>query len=545
MNTATQIDSPRQPKLGLPADDRFDDFAAIAGARFIIAMTNGPIFTTSVPLFDRYLDAAPQGERQVRNCHCCRRFFDHVGGLVTVDAEGVTHSALWSPSARGFAPVPPMYADAAKALEVSLRNAPIAGVFVTSQRVIGIPATPPWTHFAVDIPADRVWTLKVKAAHEVAAEKREDRRMIERALSEFPIDVVRKALALLTSGQLFRSEKCIGVAKWLVELHEARAATKDARRIDALTWRAIATAPVGYAHVRGGMIGTLLEDVVAGLAFADVKRKFDSKMDPLAYMRPQAAPTTGNIAAAEKLVEKLGIARSIERRFAKLADVQTLWTPAPPKTIASAPSAVFGHLLPKSPSEPVDLGTPPAVTTWVKFLATVLPTADAIDFFVPRGPIGYFAMVTAAHADAPPILQWDLPEKRNHVSWYTHSQGSFPSAWNLRAGDWHPVTALVEQPSSWARDGRFTHHGESVMFALKGARDVSHTTSGGLFPEQLKSELHEVRATIEAHAKNATIAGRDEAEVCGPRITKGRPGDLLVRVTSKGQRVQYKIDRWD
>ena len=43
---------------------------------------------------------------------------------------------------------------------------------------------------------------------------------------EFPIDVVQQAHALLTNGQFSRYEKCIGVAKWLLDLHSARAAAK-------------------------------------------------------------------------------------------------------------------------------------------------------------------------------------------------------------------------------------------------------------------------------------------------------------------------------
>jgi hypothetical protein len=71
------------------------------------------------------------------------------------------------------------------------------------------------------------------------------------------------------------------------------------------------------------MIGTLLEDIHVGLPFDDFKAKFAAKMHPLQYQRPQAAPKVGAIAQAEKLVEQLGIVRSLKRRFARLDDLDS------------------------------------------------------------------------------------------------------------------------------------------------------------------------------------------------------------------------------
>ena len=47
-------------------------------------------------------------------------------------------------------------------------------------------------------------------------------------------------------------------------------------------------------------------------------------MDPLKYQRPQVTPGTGNVARAEEIVEKLGIATSLKRRFARLEELQTI-----------------------------------------------------------------------------------------------------------------------------------------------------------------------------------------------------------------------------
>ena len=69
----------------------------------------------------------------------------------------------------------------------------------------------------------------VQTRFQQVAEKREDYSTLLRGLAEFPLELVSNAHTLLTTGSLFRSEKCIGVAKWLIDLHEQRRGTKDAR----------------------------------------------------------------------------------------------------------------------------------------------------------------------------------------------------------------------------------------------------------------------------------------------------------------------------
>lgn len=155
-------------------------------------------------------------------------------------------------------------------------------------------------------------------------------------------------------------------------------------------------------------------------------------------------------------------------------------------------------------------------------------------------------MVTARNAKAPPILQWDSVEKRNPVSSYVYHGGSTPERWNLAPNGYHPVTAVALQPSMWDASRSFSHQGSTVVFLLEGAKDTEYQKGGGFFPETLKSEYHEIRATIEAYTKGAVIADRDKAEACGISLSKGGSWDLSFRVTAKdGVSIVYKLDRWD
>ncbi len=520
--------------------DHYDQFLAAVRAQFAEATKRSRhLFRTDAgDLWAAYLDAAPEGARQVRNCAACRAFIERFGGLVTIDAKGALASAMWPKSA------PPAYLAASRALAARVEKANVVGVFVGSAAELGRARTGPWTHLAVEPPASHRWTGAVSTAGQVAAAKSEDRAMLERGLAEFPVALVRKALALLASDALFRSEKCVAVARWLVELHEHRARAKNARLRDHITWLAVAGAPAGHCHVRSGMIGTLLEDLAADMPFATLKARFDAKMHPLLYLRPQSAPSAGNIAQAEKIVATLASAGALARRFAKLEDLQALWLP---KASATAPrkGGVFAHLAARHDA-PMDSPAPPAVTTWTKLAQTVLPTAEAIELFIPEGKRSYMAFVTAQNMDAPPILQWDRAERRNPVSLYLYVSGSMPEVWNLRPGRFHPVTAAVLFPSMWDPERPQAHHGMGVSLVLEGAKDTTHEAGGGMFPEWLKSEYHPVRKTLEAHFRGAKIAGKDEATGCGLCLSKGASSwDFELRVTAGGVRTRYRLDRWD
>jgi hypothetical protein len=312
------------------------------------------------------------------------------------------------------------------------------------------------------------------------------------------------------------------------------------------TWLAVALAPPGFCHPRSSMVGTLLEDLAAGMDFDAVAARFSAKMHPLQYQRPQAAPSAGAIAQAEKIVEQLGAAGSLRRRFARLEEVEALWKPqAPAAKPAPGAAGVFGHLIAKgAPEQRTDMAIPPVTMTWVKFRETVLPTAERIEFMARAKRDSFVALLTAVNPEAPPILQWDLPERRNPVSWYFWHGGSSPEQFGLHEGQAVPVSAICFQPSMWSDPEKFKHQGLGLVFLLDGARETRQS-GGALFPETLKSEFHGVRSVIEAYSRSAEIEGIEAATACGLGLTKGSNWNHVFRVMGAGRTVDYRLDRWD
>jgi hypothetical protein len=500
------------------------------------------LFTTKTTnLFQIFLDALPARFRQNHTCNSCRRFVEQYGGLVTIDAQGKTLPVMWDPD-----DVPSIYRSAISKLSSVVANAEIENVFMTDRQVWGTPVDGKWEHFSVIPHADCLSHAgTIETIHQVVAQKQQDYQMLLRGLADFPLEIAQQAYSLLSNKTLYRSEACLGVAKWFVELQQQRQMTKNKRLQNNLIWLAAVKAPPGFCHIRSGMIGTLLNDIQDGLSFQQVAERFNAKMHPLQYLRPTAAPTAGNIAQAEKIIEQLQTAGALERRFAKLEDLQALWKPQS-KTPQASAKGVFGHL--KTTKTPKQIEIPPIVMTWEKFSRTILPTAKTIEYFVPTSKQSYMALVTAKNPEAPAIIQWDTMECRNPVTWYFYTNGSAPSDWNLSSGAYCPVTAIVLQPSLWNNPEKFAHKGEKAFFILQNAKDKKYSKGAGFFPESLKSEYHSIRSTMEAYAKNAVLSDKDDATGCGVGLQKDSSSwdSILLRVTSQdGMQVRYQLDRWD
>lgn len=355
-------------------------------------------------------------------------------------------------------------------------------------------------------------------------------------LADFTEPMLKEALRLLETESLNRSEKFIAPVRWLLDLHVKRGAVKGPAR-DNVLWRAIATAPDGYCHPRASVIGSLLEDIAAGKPFEAVRRAFAAKTNSLIYQRPQAAPTAGNVAAAEKIVETLGIAASLERRFARIEDLETIWLPSVERQ-TERNGGVFGHLKAKNEETPTPLNIPAIQVTWMKFLASV-PGAERIQYFVGGATFRGIAFTAPVNPESPELFKWP-----GRVAWYVHGHPSPPSVWNLTPRTWVEVTAVSMLPPLWG-DNPQPFLGEGAMLTLKGCIDTREGGGNSLFPECLKGELFQVRSTIEAYSRSAKLAGRESASACGRDLRKGQSINATVRLLKSGAWTTYLIDRWD
>lgn len=370
------------------------------------SFTGKPLFTTDATgLFDAFLDGLPAEYRQHYTCHCCRRFVETFGGLVSISDAGILRSVMWPSGA------PEMFSRSVDAMVRKICASSATGVFLHGRPIWGTPITGGWRHMSV-INAPAYHNL-LKTPGQAMAEKIEDYQILRRSLAEFPQPIVEQAITLLKSEALYRSDRVLGVAEWLLNIHQSVAHARSKQK-DNLIWLAVATAPAGYCHVRSSMIGTLLEDLVSGLGFDAVARRFAEKMNPANYQRSQVAPTVGNVQQAEKIVEKLGLQNSLQRRYMTIDEIPVfVWRPQSIK--ATSPNGVFAGVPTKQKTATqIAMEVPVTTMTWDKFKRTILPTATKIEIKA-ENVARFAALVTAVHPDAPNILQWD-----NTASWYYH-----------------------------------------------------------------------------------------------------------------------------
>ena len=365
-------------------------------------------------LFDIYLNNLPAYGRQYYNCNCCRSFINKVGGLVTIDEQGNTKSAMWNMSSALLADIP-FFAKSIEAMRAHVERQKVTGVFLTDESLAGTPSTNGWTHLHCELPSCTINRSGVNTAGQAMAEKAQDHIVLMRSLNEFTLDTATKAMELIYSETLYRADRVKPVGEFF---HRIKMKTDNATQAHKknICWTAVAKASGTFTHVRSSVIGTLLSDIQEGLSFERVAQNFKEKMNPANYMRSQSAPTENAKAQAEKLVMELGLADSLRRRYARIEEIpEFVWKPK--KNIIStqpAPS-LFGHIPTKDKVDPTDNGLMPSSTmTWVKFARTVLPMATEMAVKVDN-PSRFIGLVTEAVDGAENIMQWNNP-----FSWYYH-----------------------------------------------------------------------------------------------------------------------------
>lgn len=504
-------------------DDGYLQYLMALTKRYRSNTAGRPVFVTDFnkgKAWKRYMEA--HGNQKYHDCCACRSFINHFGGLVTINAAGRQKSALWHIEDATYQ----QGVIATAGLMELAETAKVTGVFYSDQHLLGAPIAGGWRHMHLENDAQWKSTVpEIKTPQQDMAKKREEYSGLMRAMREFTPAMLKTAEDALDSGQLYRAERVRPQLKWFAE---TRAECASGPKPDAnLVWLAVATAPAGFAHVRSSMLGSLLQDIAGGFAFDSIKARFNTKMQPGQYQSAQTAPKVGQIEAAEKAVEALGIAPAFARRYTDLLDLADafLWEPSEVysdttpmgNTSASvstnpkiAKPGVFDALKPDPVASgvPFAVAVPPRKMTWERFAQLTLPGAATIEFQVPL--IGRFCGLTAAKDNsAPPILQWDMPGSRNTVSWCFPEPPARAEEWNLQPGTLVPVTGIIRSPNLWGEQAQ-EHHGQGVFLLLQGAKDTRNLPGGGLFVEHLRSELKPYRATIEAHLNKLTVAGADD-----------------------------------
>jgi hypothetical protein len=515
------------------------------------------LFTVKIKhLSSAFLESFEEAYRQEHNCSTCRRFISMYGNAVYILEDGSLKSALWDPE-----DAPAGFEDALATLKHSVES---AGVVDTTFYYPGNSATGgEWgahesggfNHLYVPEEITRSFSSTRQTNRTCRAAYRERHRVLVSGLfklGEARTELFKKALLILQSAEIQSGEKFIPWVKWLYKVSTMKDTVKNKLHLSNLLFKEATIAPNGWCEFRDSTVGTLLENIQSGMSTDQIIRFHNKIVAPWVYQRPTAAPTEGNVQQAEKLIAELGLETALQRRFATLDEVLAFTTPlwsTTPEPAKESKGGIFGDIArkgddqkPKAENEVSEVYG--GVKTFDVFARTILPTAQRIrlHFNVPRTNLG--GILTGVDPAAGRLFSYETDKARNPFNWYVHVTHPVFTDYSLN----RTVEVLAVLPSvpTW-KDPETKHNfKESHLFVLEGAVPKEHIQIAScLFPEILRSELHGVRATIEAYSSTHQAAGRD----VGGQMALGwflsfDPNVLLEVKTDLGW-TSYRLDRFE
>ena len=286
--------------------------------------------------------------------------------------------------------------------------------------------------------------------------------------------------------------------------------------------------------------------------------------NPVQCLRPTVAPSAGDVAVAERLIESLGLSKEdMLREYLRpraIPEAVHLYLDHQHDPLPMPKEGVFGHIFPKNAlkkqperdcvSRIISNWDPPTTMSFTTFARKVLPTPKKVEYHLPSQEDLYF-LITGL-PDTKPLMQWHGDAIR--VSWYTKSLKRYVKDVGLSPG-WTPVPYIIPFPHLWDAPAatnfplsedpaafKYSHskQGFRYLVGLEGIKET-HSTSLCLFPTFLKSDFGGVRSTIESYSRLGTVETTG-SWVGGIQIDKSTANKHLLRVMYEdGQEGTYEI----
>ncbi|MBD9511557.1 hypothetical protein IB265_32905 [Ensifer sp. ENS10] len=397
--------------------DKFPQFAKAVKEKFDI-LSDKELYVVDVErdeMFDLYLASFPEGTNpifRVRTEHdgsYDRAFIRNVGHVVSL--EGGRIQTIWSFPANAL-PYP--YDVVAKALDERVKSRAVKSLFRTVERSIGHApnheiidgVTHRFTHFQASI-ADRHRSSTPDADRGKATT---NLGVFRRGLETLSIGNIEQVLELIEGNALYRGaehKRAVEAFKKLSMEYPRRAPEADKAVFLWLNYNNPA------ALFRNTVIGTLVDDLSAGVELEAAVRSFEKKVAPENYKRTTSLITPKMIEQAVDKLKELGLESAVERRFAKLSDVSVNNVLFVDNSVApQMKDGLTGLLMTSAKSTPVDIKKAMPITV-DEFFENVVPNARGIKVLVQNKHMANFMSLTApVDPDAGKLFKWD-----NQFAW--------------------------------------------------------------------------------------------------------------------------------
>lgn len=362
-------------------------------------------------LWDAYLEAFPDGtnpmfrERTKHDCATCRHFIKNVGNVVRIK-DGKLES-VWSNIM-----VDEPYQTVAKELAQLIETAPIKEVFAVRERKFGNPLTRTldedgnverWTHFSCEVPTK----FTTDSIGETVGRADSRRNVFERGMRELSAEAIEIVEDLILQNSLYRGEEHKRRVQDFKKLKTAFDKLDDEVQKSIFIWENIKNPA---ADTKNTVIGTLIQDISAGMPLVDAVNAFESKVAPTNYKRSSAPITKGMIKKAMETIDKLGLRDSLARRMAVPSDLSVNNVLFVDRNVAGEmKDSLESMLMEEVKVSEKDFGKVEEIDI-DDFMTNVLPKASSIELMLEGKHVKNLVTITAPqHPDAPPLFKWDNP----------------------------------------------------------------------------------------------------------------------------------------
>lgn len=383
---------------------------AVAVAKQWDRMSANELFRTNVggdELAQLYLDSFPEGTDpifRVRTEHdgsYDKNVIRRIGNVVSIKNGELT--SVWDIKGLEYP-----YDVVAKALADRVKVAAVNSLFRINERKLGYVETKEtledgtvltWNHFHAAI-ADRHFNRSVG---EAIGEFNTTVAVFKRGLEEFTLDAFDTALDLIDSNSVYRGAE---FRKGIVEFQKVKKAydAMSESEKNSYLWN---NAGFPQARMRNSAVGTFLTDLSEGeLSIEKAVEVFGKKTDPTNYKQPTAIITKGMVAAATKVIAELGLEPALERRHAKLSDVNindVIWSSGAARQVMKG--GVAGLLEAEVTQRPSK--EKPEDISVADFFSKVVPQASTMEVLVKNSMQKNLMSITApVHDDVEPLFKW-------------------------------------------------------------------------------------------------------------------------------------------
>lgn len=377
---------------------RFDDLAK--EALFVVDADRDLIWQI-------YLASFPPGTdplfrvRTEHDCSCCRHFIRDIGAVVAIQNGAL--ASVWDLNG-----LPSPYQEVADAMAAYVKALPIRDGFLTRSSTHGTLVTPDilngvvhqWHHFAVDIP--RAFRAPDDVARRGAA--RTTFGLLWRGLTELRPEDVATVADLIKNKAIYRGDEFKASVEEFQRAQERILAIDGEEKRKIAAWTLVGSS---VARFRNTVIGTLVQDLSSGADVEVAVRLYEAKVAPQNYKRPTALITKGMVDKAMKAIDELGLEPALERRHARLSDVDVNSVLFVDNSVREVMKGGVRDLLVKE-VKPAPFDQKKAEEIGVDdFMANVLPKATGLQVFLENRVMGNFVSMTApVHDGVEPIFRW-------------------------------------------------------------------------------------------------------------------------------------------